>query len=68
VIFTAQVANPASGVVTFKDGATTLGSAAVDNGSAALSTTLAPGIHRITATNSADGKVSPPLFQAVSGQ
>ena len=68
ITLTGQVATSASGVLTFKDGTTTLGSAPVNNASASLSVTLSPGIHRITATNSADGKVSPTLFQVVSGQ
>ena len=68
VTLTALVANPATGAVTFKDGTATLGSSAVVNGFAVLSVTLSPGIHRITATNSADGKTSPVLFQIVNGQ
>ena len=56
------------GTVTFRDGANVLGTAGVANGVASLSVVLAPGIHRITAVNSADGKVSPPYFQIVSGQ
>ena len=49
-------------------GALTLGAASTDNGAASLTVTLAPGIHRITASNSADGKVSPPYFQIVGAQ
>jgi len=65
----ANVSNPSpAGVVTFREGANSLGTANVSNGSAAMSVTLSPGIHRITATNSADGKISPTYFQIVSGQ
>jgi len=56
------------GTVTFSDGATTLGTSVAANGAATLAVSLAPGVHRITAVNSIDGKVSPPLFQIVSGQ
>jgi hypothetical protein len=69
ITLVAKVSNPSpAGVVTFKEGANSLGTANVSNGSAAVSVTLPPGIHRITATNSADGKVSPTYFQIVSGQ
>ena len=56
------------GTVTFMEGAAVLGIAAVANGAASLPVSLAPGVHRITAVSSIDGKVSPPLFQIVSGQ
>lgn len=56
------------GSVTFRDGANALGTAPVVDGGASLSVTLAPGVHRITAVNSADGKVSPPLFQIVGAR
>ena len=69
VTLTAYVSHPSpAGIVTFKEGATSLGTATVSNGTAAVSVTLPPGVHRITATNSADGKVSPAYFQIVSGQ
>jgi hypothetical protein len=69
VTLMADVLTPTpGGVVTFNDGASTLGSAAATGGVASLSVTLAPGVHRITATNSADGLVSPPHFQIVAGQ
>ena len=69
VTLDAMVLTPTPGaVVTFKDGADTLGSAVATAGVASLSVTLAPGVHRITATNSADGLVSPPHFQLVQGQ
>jgi len=69
VTLIAVVQNPSSGaVVTFKDGATVLGTASPANGSAAVTVSLAPGVHRITATNSADSLLSPPYFQLVSGQ
>jgi hypothetical protein len=56
------------GIVTFSDGPSVLGSAVASAGTASLSVTLTPGVHRITATNSADGLVSPPYFQIVRGQ
>jgi hypothetical protein len=69
VTLTADVLTPAPGaVVTFRSGANTLGTAVASNGSASLVTTLTPGIHRITATSSADGLASPPHFQIVRGQ
>lgn len=69
VTLTANALTPSPGaVVTFRDGASTLGSVVVANGTASLSTTLAPGVHRITATSNADGLVSPPHFQIVRGQ
>ena len=53
VIFTATVSGPAgtpTGTVTFKDGATTIGSASLAGGQASFSTsTLAAGTHSITA-------------------
>jgi len=69
VTLTADVDAPVpGGTVTFSDGASVLGTAAVVDGSASVSLALPPGVHRITAVNSADGKVSPPLFQIVSGR
>jgi hypothetical protein len=69
ITLTADVSSATPGsVVTFVAGALTLGAASVDNGAASLTVTLAPGIHRITASNSADGKVSPPYFQIVGAQ
>jgi hypothetical protein len=56
------------GTVTFMDGASVIGAVAVAGGAATLPVALAPGVHRITAVNSVDGKMSPPLFQIVSGQ
>ena len=58
----------ANGSMTFRDGGAVLGTAPVQNGSASLSVTLAPGVHRLTATHSADGKPSPPVYQRVAGQ
>jgi hypothetical protein len=58
----------AGGTMTFYDGANVLGTAPVVDGTASLGVTLAPGVHRLTAVNGTDGKVSPPLFQLVSGQ
>ena len=54
----------AGGTVTFKDGADCSARASVVDGAASLGVTLAPGVHRITAMNSADGKVSPPLSRS----
>jgi hypothetical protein len=69
VALTASVLTPfPGGTVTFKDGTNALGSVVAVNGAASLGVTLAPGVHRITATNSADGLVSPPHFQIVKGQ
>lgn len=69
ITLTAYVSNPSpAAVVTFKEGTNIVGTASVSNGTAVVSVTLPPGIHRITATNSADGKVSPTYFQIVSGQ
>jgi Beta-propeller repeat len=69
VTLTAYVSNPSpAGVVTFKEGTSTVGTAPVINGAAVLSVTLPPGVHRLTATNSADGKVSAAYFQIVNGQ
>ncbi|MEP6656127.1 MAG: SBBP repeat-containing protein [Betaproteobacteria bacterium] len=69
IALTASVLNPAPGaVVTFKDGTTTLGAVGAAGGTATLNVTLPAGVHRVTATNSIDGKVSPPYFQIVRGQ
>jgi hypothetical protein len=67
VTFTASLSPvPASGTVTFKDGATTLGSAAESGGVATLSTSaLAVGAQSITASFSAGG-VSAPFTQTVN--
>ena len=69
VTLKAFVANPSpAGTVTFQNGSIALGTATAVEGTATLTVSLAPGVHRITATNSADGQVSPPLFQIVRGQ
>lgn len=66
---TATALTPTTGsVVTFKDGSAPLGTATVVSGRATLSVVLPPGVHRITATNSADNVTSPPYFQLVRGQ
>ena len=54
--------------ITFKAGETILGTAPVSGGRATLSMTLEPGVHRVTATHSADSLSSPPYFQLVRGQ
>jgi hypothetical protein len=66
VALTASVSPaPASGTVSFKDGASVLGSAAVSGGMATLSTSkLAVGVHSLTASFSAGG-VSAPRSQTV---
>jgi hypothetical protein len=56
----------AGGTVTFFDGTATLGSVAVDGGTASLDVTLPAGVHKITAVNSDDGKVSLPIFQVIN--
>jgi hypothetical protein len=69
IVLTASAQNPnPGGVVTFKDGANVLGTASVSNGTASLIVTLTPGVHRIFATNSADGRVSQPYFQLVGAR
>ena len=69
VTLVATTLNPApTATITFKVGGTILGTAPVSGGRATLSTTLQPGVHRITATNSADSLASPPYFQLVRGQ
>ena len=56
VTFTATVTAGATGTVTFKDGATTLGSGTLSGGMASFATsTLIPGSHIVTATYSGDG-------------
>jgi hypothetical protein len=67
ITLTAGVLNPApGGIVTFRTDTSTLGSVPASSGTATLSLALPAGIHRITATNSADGKGSPPHFQVVT--
>jgi hypothetical protein len=67
ITLTATVLDPTpGGIVTFRTDTTSLGSVAVNEGVATLSLTLPAGVYRITATHSADGRVSPPLFQIVT--
>ena len=69
ITLTATVLNPTpGGVVTFKDQSVTLGMSTVTGGIATITVTFPPGVHSITASNSADSKMSPPLFQLVRGQ
>jgi len=69
VTLVATTLNPApTATITFKAGETFLGTAPLSGGRATLSMTLTPGVHRITATNSADSVSSPPYFQLVRGQ
>ena len=68
IVLTADVSTPRPGLVTFTSDGVLLGTAAATDGAASLSVVLAPGIHRLTATLDADGKVSPDYFQSVSGQ
>jgi hypothetical protein len=59
VTFTAQVAAPATGTITFLDGATSIGSGTVSGGIATFTTTsLAAGTHNITASYSGDANYS----------
>ena len=58
ILLLADSDSGANGTMTFRDGATVLGTAPVQNGVASLDVTLAPGVHRLTATHSADGKPS----------
>lgn len=60
--------NVLGGTVTFYSGSTPLGTAPVSGGRASVSVNLGPGIYKLTAVYSADGKVSPPLFQLVNSQ
>jgi hypothetical protein len=69
IALTATTLSPSpGGVVTFKDGGNVLGTAGVSNGTASLNVSLAPGVHRISATSSIDGRVSQPFFQFVGAQ
>jgi hypothetical protein len=70
---TPQYGGQASGTVTFKDGSTTLGSAAVSSNAASLTTSsLAAGTHSITAvysgTSNFTGSTSNTLSQVVTAQ
>lgn len=68
VILTADVLSPKpGGSVSFFDGAASLGAAPVLGGQAVLPVQLASGAHHITAVNSGDSKVSPPLYQVITG-
>jgi hypothetical protein len=69
VTLVATTLNPApTATITFKAGETILGTAPVSGGRATLSMTLQPGVHRVTATHSADSLSSSPYFQLVRGQ
>lgn len=60
VTFTATVPPGATGTVTFRDGATVLGTASVVNGTATFTTSaLAEGPHSITATYNGDANFGP---------
>jgi hypothetical protein len=65
---TADVALNANGTITFIDGVAALASKPVVNGTASLTTTLALGVHKITAVYSGDGSVSEPQYVVVSQQ
>ncbi len=70
ITFTASIApSSASGNVQFYDGATSLGSASLNGGTASLSTILSSGMHSITAAYSGNasfsGSTSSPLNQSV---
>ncbi|ROZ76074.1 SBBP repeat-containing protein [Ramlibacter sp. WS9] len=69
VVLTADVqSTQLGGTVTFYSSGAVLGNAPVVAGAASLSANLSPGIYKITAVYSGDGKTSPPLFQIVKGQ
>jgi hypothetical protein len=69
VTLVATTLNPVpAATITFKAGETILGTAPVSGGRATLSMTLEPGVHRVTATHSADSLSSLPYFQMVRGQ
>jgi hypothetical protein len=69
VTLAATTLNPsANSTVTFKAGETTIGTAAANGGRALLTVTLPAGVHRITATNTADSVPSRPYYQLVRGQ
>ncbi len=68
ILLVADSDSGAAGTMTFQDGTNVLGTAPVRDGTASLAVTLAPGVHRLTAFHSADGKPSPPLYQRVTGQ
>ena len=64
--FTAAIAGASpTGSVTFRDGATTLGTATLASASATLSRTLATGLHTITATYAGDATNSASMSTAV---
>ena len=67
ISFTAEVQSPVlGGTVSFRNGASLLGTAPVVGGTAVLTTTLPAGAHKITAVYDADGKVSPPIYQVIT--
>src|SRR6266481_1926004 len=67
ITFTAKVSGtPATnGTVAFMDGGTTLGTSPITQGTSTFTTTFSPGIHKITAVYSGDGKASPPIYQVI---
>ena len=66
VLFTANVTpSNATGSVTFKDGTTSLGNAALNNGVASFGAFLTTGTHSVTATYNGDATHSPSISPAL---
>jgi LPXTG-motif cell wall-anchored protein len=55
-----------TGTVTFRDGATVLGTGTVDHGTASLTLTLSAGVHHLTAAYSGDTALAPSTSDAVT--
>jgi hypothetical protein len=69
IVLAALVSHPTpNGKVTFKQGELVLGEVDVINGLATIETTLAPGVYKLTASYSLDGKSSLPVYQIVNGK
>lgn len=67
ITLTARVSSAKTGgTVTFMDGGTMLGVVPVDKNQSTLTTTLSPGVHKITAVYSGDSKTSPPIYQLIN--
>jgi hypothetical protein len=67
IVLTANVLSTIyGGVVNFTAGDTVLGTASVNDGTASIAVTLPAGVHKISASYSGDGKVSPLFLQTVN--
>ena len=68
VIFTATLPADATGTITFLDGATSIGTAAISGGQASLpaTSTLVVGTHQITASYGGDGNYNPAVSAALA--